>query len=122
MTQDFKLSLLSQDTSEIYLLQGQDYYAADGQAITWECTDGSWPVITGGTVSFEYVPAGDLESAVTFAAEVVSGSQVQLELSAAQTSTIPYSHGETPDSYELWATLAGGHRVRLTAGAVYCFR
>lgn len=108
---------------EIDLVQGADYFAADGQGLQWTFpaspAAGYVPDLTGATVTWDFFPAASNTVAASFACEVLSGTAVQLELSAAQTVTIPYSQSEIRDRYELWATLASGHKIRIAQGLVY---
>lgn len=102
---------------DICLVQGADYFAVDSLALVWtNATD--WPNLTGATVTWEFRQFNSRTIAVSFACVVVSATSVQLELSAAQTATIPYSHSQIPDSWELWAVLASGHNVRIAQGSV----
>jgi len=99
---------------DIALVQGADYYAADGLALLW--TDATWPDLVGATVTLKFKSSRSNEVSVSFGCVVVDALHVKLELSAAQTATIPYSRSGIPDSYELWAVLASEHNVRLKQG------
>lgn len=103
--------------AEIFLLQGADYYDLDGRALVW--SDATWPSLVGASVEWRYKRWNETAVAVSFACAVVDAATVRLELSAAQTATIPYSQSEIRDRYEIWAVLTTGHNVRLAHGPAF---
>ena len=110
-------------TGMLRLIAGADYFLVDGMAIVWTQSGTSeWPSLIGASVTWEFSRHDSAEVLVTFDCTVVNASTVQLELSRAQTSTIPYTRSEIPDRYELWAMLADGHRVRVAQGTVFVER
>ncbi len=107
------------DAPEIEIVQGADYYDADGRAITWTAADGDWPDIDGAAATWLLFPPGAADPAATLGATVVDATHVRLELTAEQTAALPYTVSEIRGRYELWAVLATDHKVRLAAGPVY---
>ena len=107
------------ETGELEIITGADYYQADGRAVTWSNSEGGWPDLVGAAVTWEFRRYNSTTVLLTYSAEVINATTVQLELSAAQTSAIPYSVSDIRDTYELWATLTNGHKVRLATGPIY---
>ncbi len=95
----------------VTLVAGDDYYAADGRALTFSSS--SWPDLTGATAAFmAYVQSGGaaLTTAGTIPAFGGSPQTVQVELSAMQTNNLAHA---SVVGYAVVATLADGHEVTL---------
>jgi len=92
----------------INLLYGDDYYQADGRALSFVNLNG--PVLTGGTVLLRVVSAAGL---VSLTGVITDAHTCYVEVTAAQIATI----GAGVWSYNLEATLAtSAHVVTLVAG------
>jgi hypothetical protein len=117
-------NVLSNGTSNcnLLLVQGDDYFAADGRAIVW--TLANVPDLTGASISFtaqkrpQIVTTGSATITATGGVVVPSGASklVQLELPSATTAT--FAIGANGYTYELVATLASGHVVTLATGNI----
>ncbi len=101
------------EDSLITLVQGDDYYAVDGRAISLVDETGQWPdlskaevwlVVSDGASSTEY--AGGVEVSEAF-------TEVRFELSASQTSLSSGFY-----DYRIYAMLENEHRVTLQLGKV----
>src|SRR5262245_57526821 len=93
----------------VHLFRGDDYFAADGRALTWTDPGTAWPDLTGAAVRFRVHPAAQDTLALDVAATVQSADVVRVELTAAQTGGL----AAAVYRYALVATLAGGHVVTL---------
>lgn len=97
----------------ITLTAGDDYYAADGRALTWTgATADQWPNLTGATLRM-YV--GDGRLSVTGSVTTPTGIQVlQVEVSHTQTALLT----KASYPYDVKAALTDGHVVTLARGTV----
>jgi hypothetical protein len=99
----------------VQIKYGDDYYYADGRALFADRAFDNAPSLIGGSVALKIKQS--LTQMVVFPGVVVSASQCYVELSGAQTLTIPLV---IPPSqtylYELEATLANGHIITLAEG------
>lgn len=99
--------IVSSTRYNITLYVGDDYYDADGRALTYDFTSG--PSLSGATVKFK-VPASSTQITGT-----VSGVTVKFEVPKATTSLwIP----DTRYTYEVEATLSNSHVVTLVTGVL----
>ena len=84
------------------VIQGDDYNATDGTALTWTCT--GYPSFSGGSVTIAIENHGD---ATTFAGTVVSSTAVRLALTAAQTAALAVGRYRM----QVQVTLSSGRKV-----------
>lgn len=100
-------------TGEAKVLKGDDYDAADSRAILWESDD--WPSLSGATIKlYVDIKSGMLE----FAATSPSAGQVAVELTAAQTASVPAGSY----NYALRAVMVNNNVVTLATGTLLSVR
>ncbi len=97
----------------IVLVRGDDYKAADGEALDWVDVDAAWPALTSAAVSFG-VNHGALIVTGSVITPTGAGKTVRAEPTAAQTASL--SAGTY--TYQVTATLADSNRVTLVSGFV----
>jgi hypothetical protein len=99
---------LADDGATVTLVYGDDYYTADGRALTWTSAD--WPVVTGATIALRVQAA----TVVSIAGSVLAADEVQVEISSTNVASL----GAGAWHYDLQATLSNGHVVTLATGTV----
>lgn len=97
------------------IVAGDDYAAADGRALEWVKTDGTWPNLTGATVTLlAHQQRGSASFSATGSIVVPTGAgqKVRVPILAASTAQKDGLY-----NYQLLATLAGsGRKVTLALG------
>ena len=97
----------------ISILTAYDYKAAQGMAVTWVNSAGSWPDLTGATVKVvSYDARTDQGGTVTVVTPTGANQTVRWEV--AKTTYTTSARGAS--KYILEATLAGGNKVPLAVG------
>lgn len=71
-------------SGDISIVKGDDYYNADGRALDWTETDGTWPTLTTASVKFYYNSTSWNMTVVTATG---SSKKVRLELASSDTNT-----------------------------------
>jgi hypothetical protein len=97
----------------VEVVAGDDYAAADGRALSWTNTAGSWPNLTGASVRLNVRGSGAaFEAAGSVVTPTGTGQEVRVALTAAQTG------GLTPQTYEydVRVTLSSGRVAELARG------
>lgn len=105
------------DDGVISIVRGDDYAAVDGRAVDLKNEEGTWPDLTGATITL--TAKLDTET-LTTTGQVVTpvGSQhVQIELTSAETDLKPGIW-----DYDIQATLASGNIVTLQIGRIQVFQ
>jgi hypothetical protein len=87
--------------------RGDDYNDTDGRRIDWTDASVSWPTLTGATITIQI--GGDVSFSGTVITATGANKKVGIELTAAQTLTIP--EGRIP--FVVVATLTSGRVVTL---------
>lgn len=109
-------SPLAPDGETMTIVQGDDYYAADGRSFEWS-SDG-WPDLTGATVVWTAtrpaVPADTFTVNMTVEAAGVGTQTVRLELPKATTKEMT-ADGEESYKFDVQATLVSSHIVTLVS-------
>lgn len=105
-------SPVAQDGS-IEIIRGDDYSNADGRALVLANANGTWPDLTGASITFSATQTGNPILVVSGTVVVPSGAgqSVRVELTAAQTTI---AAGEW--MYDVQATLASGRIATLVIG------
>jgi hypothetical protein len=104
-------------TGNAKVIIGDDYKAADGRALDWTNSAGTWPDLTAATIRFLYSANG--LAAGNFAGSVVTptgaGQRVRLELNAGQTGGMaPTIAG--PTRFAVVATQPDGDSITIVRG------
>lgn len=99
----------------VSLIRGDSYYQADGRGLAFADSGGTWPNLTGASVTLSFVASGSVLLAAPAVVDVAGGSSqaVHVDLSAAQTSALPNACG-----CQLTAVLSSGHTATLSRGSV----
>lgn len=105
---------VSTDGTKIVLVQGDDYAAADGRALSFSST--GWPDLTGAAIKFACA-LGDSTLSVTGELVSVGGATqvVRAALTAANTGSLNVTTSGLY-KYDVQATLSGGNIVTLVRG------
>lgn len=104
-------------SGDVEIVRGADYLTADGLALSWSNAAGSWPDLTGATITFmvRRYQVGGLDKAGVVIVPTGPGQQITVELDSANTAALALGIWK----YALWATLAGtGDRVPLAKGTL----
>jgi hypothetical protein len=107
-------SPVSVDASTVTLVCGDDYYDADGRALTFTDSGGTYPAFTAGTCKFtvrDLAKGTDTETAGT----IVDANTVRFELT--KTATGAWTAGGKY-RFDVEVTLASGHEVTVATGVV----
>jgi hypothetical protein len=97
----------------VRVVRGDDYADEDGRALTWTNPDGSWPDLTGATITLGARIGGTvLELAGDVVTATGPGQQVRVAIAAADTASLQPG-GYT---YDVQATLDSGRKVTLVSG------
>lgn len=108
--------------SNLTLIRGDDYYNADGRAITFTFT--SAPDITGATARFKWTVDGALVGTTSgIAGTVTSSTTCYFEFNSTHTTQTPTHTGNVQTStiyrYDAEFTLTNGHVCTLARGELY---
>jgi len=112
------VSPVAQD-GDVEIYQGDDYDNADGRAIDWTNLLGTWPDLTGATITVAIKGVGSFTGSVV--TPTGAGQKVRLELTRAQTLTIPADQ----HSFEVRATQSvalGSDVITLVEGTWTCIK
>ncbi len=103
---------VSVDGTSIELVQGDDYFAADGRALEWTRSD--WPDLTGATITLNVQTASGIVTIAGTAPVVGAGVEqtVRAEMTAAETASLDIGFND----FDVKAVLASTHVVRLALG------
>jgi hypothetical protein len=107
-------SPVSVDAETVTLVCGDDYYDADGRALTFTDSGGTFPAFTGGSCKFtvrNLAKGTDTETAGT----IVDANTVRFELT--KTATGAWTAGGKY-RFDVEVTLASGHEVTIATGTV----
>lgn len=107
-------SPVSVDASTVTLVCGDDYYDADGRALTFTDSGGTYPSFTGGSCKFtvrDLAKGTNTETAGT----IVDANTVRFELT--KTATGAWTAGGKY-RFDVEVTLANGHEVTIATGTV----
>lgn len=99
----------------VQIVAGDDYYNADGRAITLPNLNGSWPDWTGATYSVEF---GSLTVDAVPIVSTGSSRSIYFELSAAQTTALEATDAGDGITFDVVVTLANDHRTTVVKEAV----
>jgi hypothetical protein len=109
----------------ISIVAGDDYYNADGRALTWTSSAGVWPNLTGATIALTgnlspSIPPNGGSRSYNVAGVVSAGGtgtqSVYVELPKA--TTIAMAVGAMAYDFALIATLSDGHLATLAQGTL----
>lgn len=108
-------------TGAFTIVQGDDYKAADGRAFVWTNAPGTWPNLTGATITFVCGKGAFTKAYGPWSATSPNpngaNQTVQLELPAADTIQLNASVGVYDSyNYSLSAVLTNGDTVTLAEG------
>lgn len=94
----------SNTSNVVELIYGDDYYNADGRAISFSFT--GFPSIVGGTAA---IKVDKISEVLTFSCTVVDADTVRWEISSTEIATIGVGYWQ----YDLQATLSNSHVVTI---------
>lgn len=99
-------------SSQVEIVQGDDYLAVDGRALEWTSSD--WPDITGATVTLDIRQTVQPHATNTYPATVLSATAVEVELTSVQTAALAVGTW----SFALDAILTNLSQVTLAEGVL----
>jgi hypothetical protein len=102
-------SIVAQN-GDVETYRGDSYANADARRIDWTDTSANWPTLTAATILV--VIGGDVSFAGSVIVATGAGKKVGLELTSAQSATIPQGKLD----FVVIATLASGNQVTLLEG------
>ncbi len=108
-------SPVSVDAETVTLVCGDDYYNADGRALTFTDAGGTFPAFTGGSCKFtvrNLATGTDTETAGT----IVDANTVRFELAHATATDLWPAGGKY--RFDVEVTLLSGHEVTIATGTV----
>lgn len=104
-------------SGDLTLIAGDDYLSADGRAIEFANTAGTWPNLTGATIFLIAIRNGSTLIEVLGSVVTPTGSQlVKVEPTADDLATPANAAASWEYTYGVYATLSNGHKVTLQTG------
>lgn len=102
-------------TGALTLIQGEDYAAADGLPLDFISADGSWPNLTGATITFTMErPGSEFTKAGSVVVPTGANQTARVELTKAETLALAAGHW----NYSVRAILSGSsHDITLQYGS-----
>lgn len=103
-------------SGDVEIVRGDDYSALDGRALEWTNAAGTWPDLTGATITFTAKASGSTTFTAPGSVVVATGAgqKVRVQLSAAQTNLAVNSR-----IFDVQATLSpSGRRITLLFGTL----
>jgi len=100
----------------VTVIRGDSYYNSDNRALTFTNNDGTWPTLTGSTITFT---ASKGTASLSVTGTLVDGTgdskSFYVELSAANTSSLAKGSWD----YQITAVLSNTHSVTLVRGQMF---
>jgi hypothetical protein len=104
-------------SGDLTLIAGDDYLDADSRALSFTNSAGTWPNLTGATITLVAIRNGSTLIEVTGSVVTPTGSQsVKVEPTAADLAPPSNASASWEYIYGVYATLSNGHKVTLQTG------